>query len=172
MRVIPYTIQRSVSKIIRGRKCWYYEYEHILVNVNDATAAFLEADDKREQRYQWRIKKQMQAAKIYTVFSLDEIIRSEDGEDFPVSEIIEDTVHSENRDPLDIIIEREEEEEREKNAAAHNEMYAALLTKKQYEVWKYFEDGYSLVEIGELLGIDESSARERLHNAFKRIQNM
>jgi len=112
MPIIPYTIQRSVCRTIRGRRFWCYEYEHILVEVSDAVAEFLAEDDKREQRYQWKIKKQMQDAGIHTVFSLDEIVKSDNGanSDFPVSDIVEDTVNPQNRDPHEIVIEKEDEE--------------------------------------------------------------
>lgn len=107
MPVITYTIQWSV-KTVRGKMCWYNEYEHILVDVSDEVAAFLEEDDKREQRYLWKIKKQKQDAGIHTVLSLDEIIKSDDGvnADIPISDIIEDTVNPSNYNPLEIVMAR------------------------------------------------------------------
>ena len=130
-------------------------------------------DDKRERRYQWKIKKQMQDANIHTVFSLDEIGRTGDGEEYLVADLIEDIVHSQNSNPLDIVIDKEYREESKKRrrelVAMFKESYYALLTKKQYEAWKYSDKGYSATEIAKLLNIDESSVRERLENAFKRI---
>jgi len=173
MPVIPYTIQRSVRKIINGKQRWFYEYEPVFVDVNDAVAAFLGDDDKRERRYQWKIKKQKQDANIHTVFSLDEIGRTSDSEEYLVADLIEDTVNQQNRDPLDIIIDKEERKESKKRSkelsAMFKEMYSTLLTKKQYEAWEYSDKGYNTTEIAKLLNIDESSVRERLENAFKRI---
>ena len=169
MPEISYPIQRSVPKIVRGRKCWYYEYEHILVDVNDAVAEFFADEDKKNKRYKWKIDKQKQAAKIYTEFSLDEIVQSDDDEDFPVAEMVEDTVHSENRDPLEMIIEREEEEQAAFDAIL-DKLHTSILTKKQYAVWQYNRAGYGFADIARMLNIDESSARERLRNAENRIE--
>ena len=73
MPEILYTLQWSVRKIINRKPRWFVEYEPVLVNVNDAVAEFLADDDKRERRYQWKIKKQKQDANIHTVISLDEV---------------------------------------------------------------------------------------------------
>jgi len=51
-------------------------------------------------------------------------------------------------------------------------MYAFVLTKKQYEVWKLNEDGYRPSDIARLLNIDESSVRERLKNVQRRISQI
>ena len=173
MPEIPYTLRRSVRKIINGRQRWFYEYEPVLVDVNDATAAFLAKDNKREQRYQWKIKKQKQDANVHTEISLDEVGKTADGDEYLVADLIEDTVHSRNRDPLDILIDKDERKESKKRskemAVMFKEMYTSLLTKKQYEAFKYSDKGYSVTAIAKLLGIDESSVRERLENAFKRI---
>jgi len=45
------------------------------------------------------------------------------------------------------------------------------MTKKQYEVWKYHKEDYGITEIAKLLNIDESSVRERLQNAYKRVKS-
>jgi len=174
MPIIPYTIRRSIRKTIRGRVCWDYEYEHILVDVSDEVAEFLVEDNKREQRYQWKIKKQMQDVRVHTVISLDEIIKSNDSanSDFPVSDIIEDTVNSQNCNPLEIVIENEDEEKHKKKAAIIEDMCALLMTKKQYEVWRYHKEDYGISEIAKLLSIDESSVRERLQNAYTRITKL
>ena len=169
MPIISYTIRNSACKTVRNKKCWYYEYEQILVDVNDAVAEFLEEDDKRERRYLWKIKKQMQDAKIHMVFSFDEVINFENNTDATIAEIIEDTVNPENYDPLEITIENEIKEERKQLAVELDEMCAALMTKKQYEVWKYSEQGFNTSEIAKMLNIDESSVRERLQNALKRF---
>ena len=115
MPIIPYTLQRSIQKIINGKQRWFYEYEPVLVDVNDAVAEFLAKDDKRERRYQWKIKKQKQDANIHTVFSLDEVGRTGNGEEYLVADLIEDTVHPQNRDPLDIVIDKEERKESKKS---------------------------------------------------------
>ena len=141
MLIIPYIIQKSVCKTVNEKKRWYYEYEQVFVEASDEVAAFLEKDDKREQRYQWKIKKQIQDAGIHTVFSLDELVRNSNSEEYIVADLIEDTVHPDNYDPLEIAIEKETEEEGEERrkelAAGLDEMCASLMTKKQYEVWKY-----------------------------------
>ena len=115
MPVITYTIERSVSKTVRGKKCWYNECEHISVDVSDEVAEFLEEDDKREQRYLWKTKKQKQDMGIRKVFSLDETIKSNGGvnADLPISDIIEDTVNSSNYNPLEIVIKKEIADERQ-----------------------------------------------------------
>jgi len=167
--IISYTIRNSACKTVRNKKCWYYEYEQILVDVNDAVAKFLEEDDKREKRYLWKIKKQMQDARIHTVFSLDEMISFGDGAESSITDIIEDNVNPENYDPLEIVVEKEIKEEQKRVAASLDEMCASLMTKKQYEVWQYSGQGFNVSEIAKILNIDESSVRERLQNALKRI---
>ncbi|GHV03064.1 hypothetical protein FACS1894211_15480 [Clostridia bacterium] len=161
MPVIPYTIEKSVCKRAGGRQYWQYAYEHILVEVSDAVAVFLAEDDKRERRYRWKIKKQMQAANIRTVFSLDEFVRSDDGEERPAADYIEDTVNPENRNPLTILIEKEFTD-----GLYH--LYSLVMPSKQSDVFKLHERGYTTTDMAEMFGIDESSARERLHNAFKK----
>ena len=164
MPIISYTIQRSVFKKVGVRKkCWYYEYEHIFVDVNDAVAEFLEEDGKREQRYMWKIKKQMQDAGIRALVPLDK------AKEMKASDYIEDKTHPKNRNPLEIVIEMENEKEEKKTAGKLNKKLAGLMTKKQYEAWKYTKEGYSIIAIAKILNIDESSVRERLQNAVKRI---
>ena len=176
MPTIPYTIQNSVYKRIGRHKYWAYEYEHILVDVNDKVAKFFASDEKESRRRHWRIKKQKQDAKIYTEISFDEMINSGEGsnEEYSVEEIIEDVFHPDNRDPFEIVFEKDAEIEREARikelADRLDEISASILTKKQYEVWKYRRDGYRFAEMAEALGIDESSARERLRNALKRLK--
>ena len=169
MPIISYTIRSSACKTVRNKKCWYYEYEQILVDVNDAVAEFLEEDDKRERRYLWKIKKQMQDAKIHTVFSLDEMINLDVGTEVPIADIIEDNVNPENYDPLEIAVEREIKEEQKRLAVGLDEMCASLMTKKQFVVWQYSGQGFNTSEIAKMLNIDESSVRERLQNALKRF---
>ena len=108
MPIIHYTIQKNICKIIGKRKCWCSEYEHILVDVNDAVAEFLSHENKQERRYQWKIKKQMQDARISRTVNLDEIkYDSDTNEQYLVADTIEDIINHENRNPLSIIIERE-----------------------------------------------------------------
>jgi hypothetical protein len=149
MPVISYTIQRNIR--INGKQRWVYEYDPTLVDVNNAVAEFLAKDDKREKRYQWKIKKQKQDANIHTEFSLDETGGTGDGEEYIVADLIEDTVHPQNRDTLDIVIDKEERKESKKRsnemAAMFKEMYTSILTKKQYEAFKYSDKGYSATEI-------------------------
>ena len=140
--------------------------EHILVDVNDAVAEFLVHDDKRERRYQWKIKKQMQDAGICRTVYLDEIkYDSNTNEQYFVANIIEDIINPENRNPLSIIIEREFTD-----TLYH--LYSQAMTQKQYEILKFHEQGYTTSDIAKVLGIDESSARERLHNALKKAVEM
>ena len=167
MPIISYTIQVSVfKKVGKRKKCWYYEYEHTLVEVNDAVAEFLEEDDKREQRYIWKIKKQMQDAGIRALVPLDK------ARGMKAVDCIEDKTHPQNRNPIEIVIERENEKEEKKITAKRNKKIAGLMTKKQYEAWKYIKEDYSITAIAKLLNIDESSVRERLQNAYKRIESL
>jgi len=174
MPIIRYPIQKSVAKTVHGRTRWFCKYEYILVDVKDEVAEFLALDNKQAKRYKWKIEKQMQDAKIYTQVYLDDFAVSKDGSklDFPVAETIEDTVHSYGRDPLEIIMEDKVEKGRAEFAELMSKMYAFVLTKKQYEVWKLNEDGYRPSDIARLLNIDESSVRERLRNAQKRISQI
>ena len=171
MPVIPYTLQWSEYITVGRKKRWCEKREQVFVEASDEVAAFLKKDDGREQRYQWKIKKQKQDAKMYTEFSLDEMIQPSDGagEEFPVEEIIADEVHPENRDPLEIMLENEALAQLNKIADIRDKIYASKMTKKQFEVWKYHNDGHRPSHIARLLNIDESSVRERLKNAYKRI---
>jgi len=175
MPVIPYTIQKSIYKTIGGRKRWYYEYEDVLVDVNDAVADFLEEENKKNRRYKWKIKKQKQRANLYpNDISLDashDLIRYTDksGDKVLVAETIEDVFHPENRDPVEILSDKEYDKGREGSAALIEEVFASIMTKKQYKVWKLDNAGYRYSDIARLLNIDESSVRERLENANKRI---
>ena len=154
MPVIPYKLQWSVCKKKGKKTFWDIEYQEILVDVNDAVAAFLEEDDQTEQRYQWKIKKQRQDAKIYGILSLDNV----KGRKF--LELIEDTVDPENRCPLTVLLEREF------TAELYHE-YSSTMSQKQYEVFKLYDQGYNKTEIASKLNIDESSVRERLHMSFR-----
>jgi predicted DNA binding protein len=165
MPVIPYTIRTCVCKTVRKTKRWFYEYERIFVDVSDEVAAFLEKDNRREKRYRWKIQKQMRDAGIHAIVSLDEIKSDENGDSYFVADLIEDTVNPENRNPLSILIENEFTE-------GLYDLYEKAMTQKQYEVLKLHERGYTTSDIAELLGIDESSARERLHNALKKVVEM
>jgi len=159
--VISYTIRKSVWKTIRNKRCWYYEYEHILVDVNDAVAEFLKKDSKRERRYQWKIKKQMRDARIHTLISIDEVkFDYNTSERYFVADLIEDVVNPENRNPLSIIIQNEK-------LAGLDHEYSSTMTKKQYEVFQLYKQGYNNTEVAKMLGVDESSVRERLHTAFR-----
>jgi len=175
MPVISYPIQKSVYKTVGGRKRWYYEYEQILVDVNDATAEFFANESKREKRYKWKIKKQKQRANIYPDdISLDathDFVHYTDksGDAILAAETIEDAFHTENRDPIEILIDRESDKGREGSAALIEELFVSIMTKKQYEVWKLDNAGYRYSDMARILNIDESSVRERLENANKRI---
>jgi len=127
VQTIPYTLQWSEYKTVGRKKRWCEKYEQVFVEVNDAVAAFLERDDGREQRYQWKVKKQKQDAKIFYEFSLDEMVQPSDGtgEEFPVEEIIADKVHPDNRDPLEIMLEKEALARLNKIAAIRDKIYAS-----------------------------------------------
>ncbi|MCL2675710.1 MAG: LuxR C-terminal-related transcriptional regulator [Firmicutes bacterium] len=187
MPIIPYILQWSVAKTVAGKKRWREKREQVFVDVSDEIAAFLKWDDGGEKRYIERTKKQKRKAKIKKTFSLDQMVKTNDSADeFPVGELIADIFHLDNFDPLEIVIgketvsEREHERkheleriiaEQEKKEAEFEKQYAPKLTKKQYEVWKYHKEGHSNVEIAALLNIDESSVRERIKNAKKRLKN-
>ncbi|MBD5100727.1 MAG: hypothetical protein HDT29_05645 [Clostridiales bacterium] len=84
-------------------------------------------------------------------FSLDKF--TEDGYELP----------SAVPDPLEILIEREERRE-------YYEKLLRPLTDKQREVYiLHFIEGYSNLQIATLLHIDESSVRERIFWAQKKI---
>lgn len=160
MPIITYTIQKSICK---SPYCWYYEYEQVLVDVSDEVAAFLAKDNKREQQYYWKIKKQLQDAKIKIVFSLDKVsVDSESDEEYIVADLLEDSVNVENRNPLNILIQNED------NAALELE-YSSTMTKKQYEVFQLYNQGYNNTEVAKMLKLDESSVRERLYMAFRTV---
>lgn len=179
MPTIPYIIQKSVKKLINGRSRWFIEYETIYIDVSDEVAAFLAEDDKYEQDYQARMKKFMRKNKIHKTLSLDVVIESDDGSETTVGDIVADTVHHDNRDPLEIAIAREtlyeringiKNDDEVKKSPTYMEICASKMTKKQFEVWQYHKAGYSNVEIARMLRIDESSVRERLKNAEKRLK--
>ena len=136
-------------------------YERVMVEVSDEVAAFLKYDDMRELRYKWKTDKQKRKAKIRAVFSLDSVAKDGEGEEYLVADMIEDIYNPENRNPLTIIIERE-------STDGLYHIYASVMTSKQYEMLKYYEQDYSVVDMAALLGLDESSARERLYNALKK----
>ena len=180
MPIIPYVIQNSVQRLVNGRKRWFVKYKTILVDVSDEVAAFLAQDNEYEKNYQSRMKKLMRRVKAHKTFSLDEVIISDDGLETSVGELIADTVHQENFDPLELVIEKESRYERKHNITYKTEeeikyeeyikRCASKMTKKQFEVWVYHEAKYSNVKIAKILGIDESSVRERIKNALKRIE--
>lgn len=76
-------------------------------------------------------------------------------------EIVADTIRPENCDPLVIFLDKEDTQELD----YYN---YAVMTEKQWEVFRLFEQGYTKTEMANMLGIDESSVRERLHTALKR----
>lgn len=160
MPLVTYAIEKQFLKTKNKRKVWYIGYGYIDVEVPDAVAAFLEEDDKRERRYNWKTKKQLEAANIKFVFSLDAQLTAEAEDNF--AELIEDVIHPENRNPLDIMIQNED------NAALDLE-YTSTMTKKQHEVFRLYNEGYNNTEVAKLLGLDESSVRERLHMAFRTV---
>ena len=159
MPLIPYTLQWSVCTYKNRRKVWSDHYEPILVEVDDAVAAFLEEDDKAEQRYIWKTKKQRRDAKVFPIY-LDEVGITDDGDEYYVNDKYEDIYNPENRDPLSIVIQDEE-------AYELNLEYSSTMTKKQYEVFRLYNQGYNNTEVAGMLGIDESSVRERLYMSFR-----
>ena len=80
----------------------------------------------------------------------------EDGYDLP----------SEKIDPLETLIAKEERREQYKKLLS-------CLTEKQRQVYILSKiKGYSKVQIAEILHIDESSVRERLYWAQKKISKI
>jgi hypothetical protein len=47
-----------------------------------------------------------------------------------------------------------------------------IMPPKQAEAFKMHEQGYTTADMAGLFGVDESSARERLHNALKKAVEM
>lgn len=153
MPIIPYTLRQNVFKIKNGKKCWYYKYEQIFVDVNGEVAEFLEYDNGREKRYLEKIKKQKQDAGIRAIIPLDKI------KDMKIADYIEDTVHPANQNPLALILEDEYLRELQ-------DEYYYTMSRKQYDVFCYHEWGYNNTEIAKLFGVDESTIREQLYKAF------
>lgn len=180
MPTIPYKIQKSVQRLVNGRNRWFTEYETIFIDVSDEVAAFMEKDNDYEKDYQLRIKKLMRQIKVHKIFSLDEVIITDDGAETSVGDLIADTIHHENFDPLELAIDKENRYERKHGIRYKTEeeeklekeirRCASKMTKKQFEVWLYHKAGCSNVKIAKILNIDESSVRERLKNALKRIE--
>jgi hypothetical protein len=182
MPTIPYIIQKNVQRLVNGRRRWFVKYETVSVDVSDEVAEYLAKNDKYEQDYQARMKRYKRKAKIYEPFSLDVAIQLDDGSEIQIGELIADRFNLDNSDPLEIIMAKETiyerirgikyEGEEEKKSPTFMEVCASKMTKKQYEVWRYHKSGYSNVAIARLLKIDESSVRERLKNAKKRIEKI
>jgi hypothetical protein len=156
-----YTIRRDVRTTDeRGKPRWHTAGERVTAEVAEPVAEYLRYDDQLDRRYRWKIDKQRKAGHIREVFSLDEVRTGADGGQYPVADTIEDTVSPSNRDPLAILIE----DERLRELKAE---YLGTMSRKQYDVFRYHEQGYANTEIAEILHIDESSVRERLHMAFR-----
>lgn len=110
----------------------------------------------REKAQHWKEMKQKERAGLRCVkdLSLDKF--GEDGYDLP----------SEKIDPLETLIAKEERREQYKKLLS-------CLTKKQRQVYILSKiKGYSKVQIAEILHIDESSVRERLYWAQKKISKI
>lgn len=161
MPIITYEIQRNIQISWRGRKFWRTVKECFDVEVSDAVAKFLARDNGREKRYQDKIRKQIKAAKIRELFSLNDTEEDifQGGAEYELEEVTEDIVHRENRTPLSILIERED-------AEILNRFYTDIMTSKQYDAFRLHDAGYNKTEIAGILKIDESSARERLEVAL------
>lgn len=162
MPIIPYEIRRDICKLWRGKRFWRTVKKYIDVEVSEEVAAFLKESDKYDKRYNDKIRKQIKAANIVKVFSLNEYEEDifDDTAVCELGEITEDTVHPENRNPLAILLENEE-------LAELDHEYLGTMTKKQYEVFQLYEQGYNNTEVAKMLKLDESSVRERLHSAFR-----
>lgn len=110
----------------------------------------------REKAQHWKEMKQKERAGLRCVkdLSLDKF--GEDGYDLP----------SEKIDPLETLIAKEERQEQYKKIFS-------CLTEKQRQVYILSKiKGYSKVQIAEILHIDESSVRERLYWAQKKISKI
>lgn len=110
----------------------------------------------REKAQHWKEMKQKERAGLRCVkdLSLDKF--GEDGYDLP----------SEKIDPLETLIAKEERREQYKKLLS-------CLTEKQRQVYILSKiKGYSKVQIAEILHIDESSVRERLYWAQKKISKI
>ena len=85
--------------------------------------------------------------------------------DFSLEKIAEDghELYLDAPDPLDVMIEKEER-------ADYYRKLLSPLTDKQRRVYiLHHIEGYSKVQIAKILHIDESSVRERLLGAHKKI---
>jgi len=159
MPLISYTQQWSVSKYKGRKKVWSNHYEPVLVDVTDEVAAFLAYDKNSMKRYTWKTDKQKRRANIHKEISFEETAVNGDGEEYFIADF-EDTYNPENRDPLSIVIHRED-------LAELDDEYVSTMTEKQYEVFSLFYNDYNNIEAAAMLGLDESSVRERLHTALK-----
>ncbi len=110
----------------------------------------------QERARYWKIKKQKQRAGLAVKCDLSLDVMYENG--------IEP--ESATSDPLEALIEKEEQQE-------YYEKLLRPLTDKQREVYiLHFIKGYSNLQIAVLLHIDESSVRERLFWAQKKISKI
>ena len=110
----------------------------------------------REQALHWKEMKQKERAGLRCVKNLSLDKFGEDGYDLP----------TEAPDPLETLIAKEERREQYKKLLS-------CLTKKQRQVYILSKiKGYSKVQIAEILHIDESSVRERLYWAQKKISKI
>lgn len=107
----------------------------------------------QEKAQYWKIKKQKQRAGMEVKYDLSLERFCEDGYEIPSVE----------PDPLETLIVREDRRD-------YYEKLLRPLTDKQREVYiLHFIKGYSNLQIAALLHIDESSVRERLYWAQKKI---
>jgi len=151
MPVIPYTIQRSVCKTVGRRKRWYYEYEDIFVDVNDATAAFLkESDAKLKSNNRKETRRHC---------SLDRLLDM-------------GAVKRDYTQDLDFVLEwndyYDEEILRER---LQKQVFKKFLTDKQADIfYKHKILKYSKVKIAKGLGITEGAVRKQILKAEEAME--
>lgn len=109
----------------------------------------------QENAQYWKIKKQKQRAGLEVKYDLSLDRLSEDGYELSSFDI----------DPLEQLIEEEEKQE------YYNELLEPLTVKQREVFILHYIKGFSKVQIAALLNIDESSVRERLSWAQKKILN-
>ena len=151
MPVITYPIQRSVCKIVGGRKRWYYEYEDVLVDVNEATAEFLEDCKKKEKSNNRRETRRH--------CSLDRLLDM-------------GAVKRDYAQDLDFILEWNEHYDEEiLRERLQKQVFQKFLTEKQADIfYKHKILKYGKVKIAKGLGMTEGAVRKHIIKAEETME--
>ena len=151
MPVIPYTIQKNVCKMVGRRKRWYYEYEDIFVDVNDATAAFLkESDAKLKSNNRKETRRHC---------SLDRLLDM-------------GAVKRDYTQDLDFVLEWNEYYDEEiLRERLQKQVFNKFLTAKQADIfYKHKILKYGKVKIAKGLGITEGAVRKQILKAEQTME--